>query len=483
MKKNTMKKLLAASLSLSLALSLAACSGGSSSSAQDPAGSGEAAPADGGYKIAVVRQLDHASMNEIRDAIFAELDAKAAELSLTISYEDFNGNNDTSTLSQIGAQILADQYDAIIPIGTLAAQQMVSVAEESQTPVIYGTVSYPEVANLTGIDYVTGTSDALNVELLLDMMLAADPDIQTVGLLYSTSEVNSAPAIEDAKAYLDETGVSYLEKTGTTSDEIIAAVNSMLGQVDAVFTPTDNAVQATELAIAPILAEAGIPHYAGADSFVRNGAFATCGVNYTDLGTQTADLALEVLQTGEFPEYVTVSGDIITVNTDTAATPVSSAETVNSAGRSQVFHSGMAGAALSSTPVYAATASEHGMPTMASTLLMPARARPNGLHTLPSQSASLSVVNSALSTNTTNVTSRSQAPMVIQDDPLTKLLNRIMAWKGFSTSDTSANRPMAKAATAVHTPPVTVFLNRSGFTRRRMDTVRNAPALRPPRNR
>ena len=297
MKKNTMKKLLAASLSLSLALSLAACSGGSSSSAQDPAGSGEAAPADGGYKIAVVRQLDHASMNEIRDAIFAELDAKAAELSLTISYEDFN-----------------------VPIGTLAAQQMVSVAEESQTPVIYGTVSYPEVANLTGIDYVTGTSDALNVELLLDMMLAADPDIQTVGLLYSTSEVNSAPAIEEAKAYLDEKGVSYLEKTGTTSDEIIAAVNSMLGQVDAVFTPTDNAVQATELAIAPILAEAGIPHYAGADSFVRNGAFATCGVNYTNLGTQTADLALEVLQTGEFPEYVTVSGDIITVNTDTAST-------------------------------------------------------------------------------------------------------------------------------------------------------------------
>ena len=250
-------------------------------------------------------------MNEIRDAITAELNAKGEELGITIECGDFNGNNDTSTLSQIGAQILADQYDAIIPIGTLAAQQMVSVAEESQTPVIYGTVSYPEVANLTGIDYVTGTSDALNVELLLDMMLAADPDIQTVGLLYSTSEVNSAPAIEDAKAYLDEKGVSYLEKTGTTSDEIIAAVNSMLGQVDAVFTPTDNAVQATELAIAPILAEAGIPHYAGADSF---------GVNYTDLGTQTADLALEVLQTGEFPEYVTVSGDIITVNTDTAAT-------------------------------------------------------------------------------------------------------------------------------------------------------------------
>lgn len=322
-KTNTMKKVLTAALTLLMALSLAACSSGTSSSSAGSGSSGSVSFAGGGeesYKIAIVRQLDHASMNEIRDAITAELEAKGEELGITIECGNFNGNNDTSTLSQIGAQIIADGYDAIIPIGTLAAQQMVSTAEETQTPVIYGTVSYPEVANLTGIDYVTGTSDALNVTLLLDMMLAADPGIQTVGLLYSTSEVNSAPAIEEAKAYLDEKGISYLEKTGTTSDEIIAAVNSMLGQVDAVFTPTDNAVQAAELAIAPILAEAGIPHYAGADSFVRNGAFATCGVNYTDLGTQTADLALEVLQTGEFPEYVTVSGDIITVNTDTAST-------------------------------------------------------------------------------------------------------------------------------------------------------------------
>ena len=321
MKKSNMKKFLAASLSLAMAVSLGACTGAGSagssvsdgSSCSDGSGGGES------YKIAVVRQLDHASMNEIQEAIIAELEAKEAELGISIEYGDFNGNNDPSTLNQIGAQILADGYDAIIPIGTLAAQQMASTAEATQTPVIYGTVSYPEVANLTGISYVTGTSDALNVELLLDMMLAADPEIQTVGLLYSTSEVNSAPAIETAKAYLDEKGIAYLEKTGTTSDEIIAAVSSMLDQVDAVFTPTDNAIQAAELAIAPMLAEAGIPHYAGADSFVRNGAFATCGVNYTDLGTQTADLALEVLQTGEFPEYITVSGDIITVNTETAA--------------------------------------------------------------------------------------------------------------------------------------------------------------------
>lgn len=320
--KNNLKKLTALAAASALTLSLAACSGGTSST---PAPNGTAAAentASGseGYKVAVVRQLDHASMNEIRDAITAELDAKASELGVEISYEDFNGNNDPSTLAQIGAQIIADGYDAIIPIGTTAAQQMAAVAEESETPVIYGTVSYPEVAGLTGISYVTGTSDALNVELLLDMMLAQNPNVETVGLLYSTSEVNSAPAIETAKAYLDEKGISYIDKTGNTTDEIVAAVNSMLDQVDAVFTPTDNVVQAAELAIAPTLIEAGIPHYAGADSFVRNGAFATCGVNYTDLGAQTADLAVEVLQSGTVPtDFITVSGDIITVNTETAA--------------------------------------------------------------------------------------------------------------------------------------------------------------------
>ena len=114
---------------------------------------------------------------------------------------------------------------------------------------------------------------------------------------------------------------AFVEKTGNTADEVLSAANALAAaKVDAVFTPTDNTIMNSAAAVGEIFAEAGIPHYAGADSFVRNGAFATCGVNYTDLGTQTADLALEVLQTGEFPEYVTVSGDIITVNTDTAAT-------------------------------------------------------------------------------------------------------------------------------------------------------------------
>ena len=124
-----LNKILSLTAAAALTLSLSACSGGTQGSAETPAGSSNTPSAAGdGYRVAVVRQLDHASMNEIRDAITAELDAKAAELGISITYKDFNGNNDPSTLSQIGAQIIADGYDAIIPIGTTAAQQMASIS-------------------------------------------------------------------------------------------------------------------------------------------------------------------------------------------------------------------------------------------------------------------------------------------------------------------------------------------------------------------
>ena len=280
---------------------------------------GACALADGtSYNIAIVQQLDHSSLNEIRDAIEAEFDKLAAEQGITITYTEFNGQNDASILNQIGAQVI-DGYDAIIPIATLAAQCMASATEDNPIPVIFAAISDPAEAGLVDIANVTGTSDALDTTRMMDMMFAINPDIKTVGLLYSNSEANSVTPIAEAKAYLDAKGVAYIEKTGNTADEILTATASMLDRVDVVFTPTDNVVMATEPAVAEMLTDAGIPHYAGADSFVREGAFATCGVNYTELGAQTADMALEVLTTGEVPPFKVVDGNIITVNVDTAA--------------------------------------------------------------------------------------------------------------------------------------------------------------------
>ena len=323
-----MKKFVAVVTAAAMLTSLSACgaSASTASSAAESTASSAAADSTTGstadattYKVAIVQQLDHASLDEIRTAIEAELDAKAAEKGITIEYKDFNGQNDATTLNQIGTQVVSDGYDAVIPIATLAAQCMATACESTKTPVIYAAISDPAAADLTDIDYVTGTSDALNTQSIMDMIFAVQPEAKTIGLLYSNSEANSTTPIAEAKAYLDAKGIAYVEKTGNTNDEIMTAANALVGQVDAVFTPTDNVVMAAAAAVSETLTNAGIPFYTGADSFVTAGAFATCGVNYTELGTYTADMALDILETGTVPEYHVMDGGIITVNTETAA--------------------------------------------------------------------------------------------------------------------------------------------------------------------
>ena len=282
------------------------------------AGCGEKAD-DGVINVAIVQQLDHSSLDEIRFAIQAELDKIAAEKGVQVEYKHFNGQNDTSILAQIGTQVVSDGYDVIIPIATLAAQYSVTAAEGTNIPIIYAAVSDPEGAGLTGLPTVTGVSDALNTPFILDMMFAADPQIETVGLLYSLSEPNSEKPIAEAKAYLDAKGIPYIEKTGNTADEVITAATALVGRVDAVFTPTDNAIMNVAPSVAEIFMDAGIAHYTGADSFVQAGSFVTCGVNYTELGTYTAAMAMDIALGGAVPEFHVMDGGIITVNTDTAA--------------------------------------------------------------------------------------------------------------------------------------------------------------------
>lgn len=304
-----MKKVISLILSvLMIAALFAGCAGADTSAASEAT-----------YTIAIVQQLDHSSLDEIRTAVSAQLQKLAGENNVNIEIQEYNGQNDASVLNQIGTQAVSEGVDMIIPIATTAAQCMITAAEGTGIPIIYAAISDPESAGLTGLSNVTGVSDALNTPFILQMMLTCQPDIQTVGLLYSNSEVNSATPIAEAKAYLEEKGIAYIEKTGNSSGEILEAAASMVGRVDAVFTPTDNVVMAAEASVAEILNEAGIPHYTGADSFVAAGAFTTCGVNYTELGTYTADMAFGILLGGDFPEYHVMEGGIITVNTETAA--------------------------------------------------------------------------------------------------------------------------------------------------------------------
>lgn len=315
------KRMLAVVMGMVMTVSMVTGCGAGGSSSKENSDENRAEDSKGQYKAAIVKQMDHASLDEIAKAVTEELDAISEEQGIDIEYEIYSGQGEQTTLKQIGEQAVAEDVDIIIPIASLAAQVMTSCAKGSDIPVVYAAVSDPESAELTDIDYVTGTSDALNTGFILDMMLKQNPDVKEVGLLYSLSEANSEKPIADAKKYLDDAGIKYVEQTASTNDEVIAAASSLVAEkVDAVFTPTDNVIMSAELAIYKEFAEAGIPHYTGADSFVRNGAFVTCGVNYTDLGIKTADLAYQVMTEGmnDVEDYYLMDGGVITVNTETA---------------------------------------------------------------------------------------------------------------------------------------------------------------------
>ena len=210
---------------------------------------------------------------------------------------------------------------------TPTAVVMQSATEENQIPVVFSAVSDPVGAGLAADvnapgSNITGTSDAIDTAAIFDLMLAANPDTAKVGLLYDKSQASSLGAIEDAKAYCDEKGIAYVEKTGTTSAEVQAAADALVAEgVDAVFTPQDNTVMTAELSIFEKFIDAGIPHYTGADSFALNGAFCGYGVNYEELGTKTADMAVDILVNGADPAATpieTLERGIVTVNTETA---------------------------------------------------------------------------------------------------------------------------------------------------------------------
>ncbi len=309
------RKIVGGALAVTALMGLAACG----SKTEDDKAEGKT------YKVGIVQFVDDASLNQIEAAIEAEFDAKAKELGVTFDYTLYNGQGDATTLNQIGAELVGKGVDLIVPIATPAVKIMQSATEDTEIPIVFSAVSDPVGSGIVdALDApggrITGTSDALNTKGLLDLMLAQNPDVKTVGLLYSKSEDSSKQPIADAKAYLEGKGIRCVEKTGTTTDEITSAVDALIAEkVDAVFTPTDNTVMTAELAIYEKFLNAKIPQYCGADSFALNGAFVGYGVDYTALGKMTADMVVQVLVDGKSPATLPVAtfdNGIAMINTD-----------------------------------------------------------------------------------------------------------------------------------------------------------------------
>lgn len=257
----------------------------------------ESVSGDEKIKIGIIQPVEHPSLNQIREYIIKGLEEQGLKDKVEITYKDAQG--DPSNVNTIISQFVGDRMDIIVPIATGPAQNAAAAAKD--IPVIFAAASYPVEAGLvkdlnSPEANVTGVSDAIDVKQIFDLAFELTPDIKTFGFIYNTGEINSVSAVENAKKYLDEKGIAYVEAPITNSSELLQASQSLTGKADAIFTPTDNTVASAMPVLASEAAKADIPVYTGADSLVADGGFATVGVDYKVLGRQVADMIKRVIE-------------------------------------------------------------------------------------------------------------------------------------------------------------------------------------------
>ena len=308
-----MKKITAILLSLALILSLSVFA---------------SAEAKTSFTVGICNFVDDASLNQIVENIEAQLKEYGEANGVTFNIKYDNCNADFALMNQIVADFQASHVDLMVAIATPVAVTMQTMTEDSGIPVVFAAVSDPVGAGIvdsleTPGSNLTGTSDYLDTTAVMNLIFAANPDAKTVGLLYDLGQDASTAPIAAAKEYLSQRGVACKEYTGTNVTEIVMAADAAIADhVDAIFTPTDNTVMAAELSIYEAIAEAGIPHYTGADSFALNGAFLGYGVDYANLGRVTGDMIVDILVNGADPATTpvrTFDNGTATVNTETCA--------------------------------------------------------------------------------------------------------------------------------------------------------------------
>ncbi len=257
------------------------------------------------FTIGVAQIVDHTSLNTIRDAFKEEM----IELGYPESSMDFqNAANDISNLNSIMQKFDGDKKDIIVAIATPTAQAAANYAK--QRPVVFSAVSDPIQAGLlTSMEKpdkgITGTSDEIQVDQILDLALKLHPDMKTLGFLYNPGEANSVSNLAKVKTYCEAKNITLVESAVTTISDVQTNAQVLLTKVDAVFVPNDNTVASAMSALAGEAQKAKVPVYVGADSMVMDGGFATVGIDYVQLGKETARMTDAILS-GKKPEELPV---------------------------------------------------------------------------------------------------------------------------------------------------------------------------------
>lgn len=255
------------------------------------------------YKIGIVKYTDHASLNRIEAGAKNCLKELGNKYGVTFDYENYvyDGQANTELMKEIGQKLADEKVDLVISIATPPTVAMKDILFENKINMLFRAVSDPISADVIesferpGL-YITGTSDSLDGGRLAQVALATVPDTKKVGLLYNNAEFSSRMPISEAKEYLDNMGIEWIESTPSCKGEVLDAVKYLISQdVDVVLTPTDNTIMSTETEISPVFTAAGIPQFTGSHAFTINGAFMGMGSLYKDGDAEFMQLAEELL--------------------------------------------------------------------------------------------------------------------------------------------------------------------------------------------
>ncbi|MBE5988433.1 MAG: ABC transporter substrate-binding protein [Paenibacillaceae bacterium] len=329
----------AKALSLALAsvmmLSLAACSGKAPSTTETTAGTtaaqSEAATtaaaktADGKqYKIGVLQLVQHTALDASNKGFIQALD----DAGLNYTVDQQNASGDQPTCQTIASKLVNDGDDLILAIATPAAQAVAGAT--SEIPVLITAVTDPAASDLVTSNEapggnITGTSDLTPVKEQISLLKKILPDAKTVGVLYCTAESNSEIQAKMAKEAIEAAGMTAVDYTVSSSNEIQTVVTSMVGKVDAIYAPTDNTIAAGMTTVAMIANENKIPTICGEEGMVKAGGLATYGIDYYELGYLTGKQAVKILTEGadvsKMPiEYLPLEKCKLSVNEETAKT-------------------------------------------------------------------------------------------------------------------------------------------------------------------
>lgn len=261
------------------------------------------------FRIGISQFITHQSLDATREGFVDELAKQGYVEGENIEIDLQNAQGEQRNLKTISQQ-LAESSDVVLAIATPSAQ---SLANTTQTTlVIFSAVTDPVSAKLVESrehpgGNVTGTSDQSSdaISTQINLIKKVLPKAKTIGILYTQSEPNSVVQKDEAKRLLEEKGFTVVEKTILDSNNVKAAAESLMAEVDMVFVPTDNIISSTMETVKQVSIKHKVPVFGGSTEMVAVGGLYNYGTNYEELGRQTARMLVRVLK-GENPENIAV---------------------------------------------------------------------------------------------------------------------------------------------------------------------------------